>query len=172
VFEGEIGRVFDPTEDGGWSALAPDLPGLLIAGDTREELLANLPRRAQPADGRPRRPLGFRGRPERLARDASAHPLSDQSEIQFDVGACRRHVDESLRDVREVGDGRIDMQVPARCGLESMDVGMDCVSPVCDDYAHLGTFPFTGTIDSVTLTIGEGHHPSGLERIELANKMD
>ena len=72
----------------------------------------------------------------------------------------------------KAGDGRIDMQVPARCGLESMDVGMDCVSPVCDDYAHLGLYPFTGTVESVTLTIGEGHHPSGLERIQLATKMD
>ncbi len=33
--------VLEQAEDGGWSALAPDLPGLLIAGDTREELLAS-----------------------------------------------------------------------------------------------------------------------------------
>ncbi len=35
--------VLEEAQDGGWSALAPDLPGLLIAGDTREELLASAP---------------------------------------------------------------------------------------------------------------------------------
>jgi predicted RNase H-like HicB family nuclease len=29
--------------DGGWSATAPDLPGLLLMGDTRDELLASAP---------------------------------------------------------------------------------------------------------------------------------
>ncbi len=32
--------------------------------------------------------------------------------------------------------GRIDEQIPMRCGTETMDVGMDCVSPVCDDYGR------------------------------------
>ena len=63
-------------------------------------------------------------------------------------------------------------QIPMRCGTETMDVGMDCVSPVCDDYADLGLFPFTGRIESVTLTLGEGHQPTGLEQLELATKMD
>jgi hypothetical protein len=71
-----------------------------------------------------------------------------------------------------VGKGRIDEQIPMRCGTETMDVGMDCVSPVCDDYAKIGLFPFTGTIESVTVTIGEGHQPTGMERLELATKMD
>ncbi|MEZ4504418.1 MAG: hypothetical protein R2848_00860 [Thermomicrobiales bacterium] len=35
-------------------------------------------------------------------------------------------------------------QVPMRCGTECMDVGMDCVSPVCDDYRDKGLFPFNG----------------------------
>jgi antitoxin HicB len=35
--------VFEEAQDGGWSALAPDLPGLLIAGNKREELLASAP---------------------------------------------------------------------------------------------------------------------------------
>src|SRR5262249_29994881 len=34
-------------------------------------------------------------------------------------------------DGREVAAGRVDEQVPQRCGTETMDVGMDCVSPVC-----------------------------------------
>ncbi len=31
------------SHDGSWWALAPDLPGLLMYGDTREELLASAP---------------------------------------------------------------------------------------------------------------------------------
>ena len=31
------------SHDGSWSAIAPDLPGLLMAGTSREELLANAP---------------------------------------------------------------------------------------------------------------------------------
>jgi predicted RNase H-like HicB family nuclease len=31
------------SHDGSWWAIAPDLPGLLMAGDTREELIANAP---------------------------------------------------------------------------------------------------------------------------------
>jgi hypothetical protein len=33
-----------------------------------------------------------------------------------------------------------------RFDTESMGVGMDGVSRVCEDYARLGRFPFTGTI--------------------------
>ena len=53
-------------------------------------------------------------------------------------------------DGKQVAEGRIDVQIPMRCGTETMDVGMDCVSPVCDDYAKKGLFPFTGTIKWVT----------------------
>lgn len=36
-----------------------------------------------------------------------------------------------------------------RCGTETMDVGMDCVSPVCADYESRGLFPLTGQIQHV-----------------------
>ena len=75
-------------------------------------------------------------------------------------------------DGANVAQVRIAVQVPMRCGAETMDVGMDCRSPVCDDYEKLGLFPFTGTIESVTLTLGDGHQPTGMERLELATKMD
>ncbi len=75
-------------------------------------------------------------------------------------------------DGAKVAETRIAVQVPLRCGAESMDVGMDCRSPVCDDYEKLGLFPFTGTIESVNLTLGDGHQPTGMERLELATKMD
>ena len=75
-------------------------------------------------------------------------------------------------DGREVATGRIDEQVPMRCGTETMDVGMDCVSPVCHDYEKKGLFRFTGTIESVTFEFGDIKHPTGMERLEMATKMD
>ncbi len=35
--------ILERGDDGGWGAIAPDLPGLLLAADTREELLATAP---------------------------------------------------------------------------------------------------------------------------------
>src|SRR5262249_6703715 len=37
-------------------------------------------------------------------------------------------------DGSQAGQGRVERQVPQRCGTETMDIGMDCVSPVCHDY--------------------------------------
>jgi arylsulfatase len=75
-------------------------------------------------------------------------------------------------DGKQVAKGRIAEQIPQRCGTETMDVGMDCVSPVCDEYADKGLFPFTGQIESVTFSFGPHKSPSGMERLELATKMD
>jgi len=72
----------------------------------------------------------------------------------------------------QVAQARIDRQVPQRCGTECFDVGMDCVSPVCDDYADKGPFPFTGTFESVTFEFGDFDEPSGMDRLEMATKMD
>ncbi len=73
---------------------------------------------------------------------------------------------------KKVAKGRIDEQVPQRCGTECMDVGMDSVSPVCTDYEDKGVFPFTGRIDSVTFTFGSSKQPTGMERLKLATRMD
>jgi arylsulfatase len=75
-------------------------------------------------------------------------------------------------DGKEVAKGRIDAQVPQRCGTETLDVGMDCVSPVCPDYEEKGTFPFTGKIDSVTFAFGKTKPPTGMQRLEMATRMD
>src|SRR5499426_1069386 len=75
-------------------------------------------------------------------------------------------------DGKQAAKGRIDEQVPQRCGTESLDVGMDCVSPVCNDYEKKGLFPFTGTIESVTFVFGPHKAPTGMERLEMATKMD
>jgi arylsulfatase len=75
-------------------------------------------------------------------------------------------------DGKEVGKTRIDEQIPQRCGTETIDIGMDCVSPVCNDYEDLGLFPFNGTIEAVTLDLPDVKQPTGMERLELATKMD
>lgn len=79
-------------------------------------------------------------------------------------------------DGRPVAETRIDVQVPARCGTESLDIGMDCVSAVCDEYAERhgpqGLFPFTGAIESVTLHLGESAEVTGLDYLAMAVKMD
>lgn len=72
----------------------------------------------------------------------------------------------------QVAATRIDRQVPQRCGTECFDVGMDTVSPVCDDYAEMAPFPFTGTFESVTLTFGDYGEPTGMERLEMATRLD
>jgi arylsulfatase len=77
-----------------------------------------------------------------------------------------------LVDGKAVAEGRIDEQVPQRCGTETMDVGMDCVSPVCPDYESKGSFPFTGKIGHVRFQLGEAPRLSGLERLELATRLD
>jgi arylsulfatase len=77
-----------------------------------------------------------------------------------------------LDDGKQVAEGRIDEQVPQRCGTETMDVGMDCVSPVCDDYAEKGRFPFTGTIEAVTFAFGKHPAPTGMDRLKMATRMD
>lgn len=53
----------------------------------------------------------------------------------------------------------LDDRFAERCGTETMDVGMDCVSPVCNEYEKKGLFPFTGTIESVTFEFGDVKEP-------------
>jgi arylsulfatase len=75
-------------------------------------------------------------------------------------------------DGKQVAEGRVDEQVPPRGGPAPRDVGKDCVSPVCDDYAKKGRFPFTGTIDSVTFVFGKHPAPTGMDRLKMATRMD
>ena len=49
---------------------------------------------------------------------------------------------------------------------------MDCVSPVCDDYADRAPFPFSGSLESVTFRFGDYDEPTGMDRLKLATKMD
>jgi hypothetical protein len=75
-------------------------------------------------------------------------------------------------DGEQVGEVDMPEQVPQRCGTECIDVGMDCVSPVCEDYRDRGLFPFSGRIEHVTLALPAAALPTGIDRLELATKMD
>jgi hypothetical protein len=68
--------------------------------------------------------------------------------------------------------GRLKEQIPQRCGTECMDVGMDCISPMCGDYEDRGLFPFTGTIERVTFDFENVKEPTGMERLKMATAMD
>src|SRR5262249_44899985 len=67
---------------------------------------------------------------------------------------------------------RVQRQVPQRCGTECFDVGMDNVSAGCDDYAGMTPFPFTGTFDSVTFSFAASDNTTGMQRLEMATKLD
>ena len=60
----------------------------------------------------------------------------------------------------------------AERGHDDLAFAMDCVSPVCDDYKDRGFFPFTGTIETVTIDLSEVPQLTGMERLEMATKMD
>ncbi|WP_433158312.1 arylsulfatase [Kribbella sp. CA-247076] len=75
-------------------------------------------------------------------------------------------------DDEQVAETRVTRQIPMRCGTECFDVGQDSRSPVCDAYADRGLFPFTGTIASVRFEFGDFTEPSGMDRLELATRMD
>lgn len=59
-----------------------------------------------------------------------------------------------------------------RAGTECFDIGQDSRSPVCNDYEDRGVFAFNGEIESVMFEFGEFDEPTGMERLELATKLD
>lgn len=75
-------------------------------------------------------------------------------------------------DGAELATVRVERQVPQRCGTECFDVGQDSRSPVCDDYADRGVFAFTGEIGHVRFEFGDFEEPSGMDRLEMATKLD
>jgi arylsulfatase len=74
-------------------------------------------------------------------------------------------------DDRLVGRGRIARQVPGRFG-ESLDVGEDKMSPVCDRYRDRLPFRFTGKLGRVEVKLGEGAEPTSAERAEEQLRAD
>ncbi|HEY9854979.1 MAG TPA: arylsulfatase [Stenomitos sp.] len=71
-----------------------------------------------------------------------------------------------------VGTGRIEKQVRGRFSLESLDVGMDTLTPVSKSYAHRRPFAFTGTLEKVTFDFSEGLDFTPEQRLEMHLKMD
>src|SRR5262245_2519378 len=53
----------------------------------------------------------------------------------------------------KVGEGKIARQVPFRFGVETLDVGMDTLSPVSNTYKAKLPFAFTGKIEKVVLDL-------------------
>ena len=78
-----------------------------------------------------------------------------------------------LVDGEQVAGARLPKQVIIRFGIESYDVGVDKMSPVSKSYRDKRGFPFTGTIHSVTLDLGDdGHTPTPQERLDEMIKLD
>jgi arylsulfatase len=72
------------------------------------------------------------------------------------------------------GEGRVEKQVRGRFSLESLDVGLDALSPVSKAYPKgKPHFPFTGTIKHVTFDFdGVGNELTPHEKLEQRVKMD
>lgn len=76
-------------------------------------------------------------------------------------------------DGKQVAEGHMDKQVPVRFGVESLDIGMDTLSPVNNAYMDKSPFPFTGKTNFVTFDFdGKAVEPTPQERLELHVKMD
>jgi arylsulfatase len=70
------------------------------------------------------------------------------------------------------GEGKVEKQVRGRFGVESLDVGLDALSPVSKSYAEKRPFAFTGKIDKVRFDFGDGTDLSPAEKLEQHIKMD
>lgn len=71
------------------------------------------------------------------------------------------------------GKGKIAKQVPGRFGVESLDVGVDKLSPVNNMYRDKNGFPFTGKIYRVIFEFdGPGNELSEKEKLEMMIRMD
>jgi arylsulfatase A-like enzyme len=71
-----------------------------------------------------------------------------------------------------VGEGKIEKQVRSRFGVESLDVGMDTLSPVAKSYGDRRPFAFTGKIEKVQFDFGDGIEMTPAEKLEQKIKMD
>ena len=66
----------------------------------------------------------------------------------------------------------IDKQVRGRFSLESLDVGVDALTPVDKAYGDKQPYRFTGTINTVRFDFGESVELTAEERFEMFLKMD
>ena len=76
-------------------------------------------------------------------------------------------------DGKPCGDLKLPKQVPGRFSVESLDVGVDKMSPICKGYPRKQGFAFTGKIHGVTFEFeGPGAELSLEERHEQALRME
>jgi arylsulfatase len=73
---------------------------------------------------------------------------------------------------QQVGAGKIEKQVRGRFGVETLDVGLDTLTPVNKAYEHKRPFWFTGSIEKVLFDFGDGTDLSTEEKIDLKLAMD
>jgi len=71
-----------------------------------------------------------------------------------------------------VSTGKIEKRVCGRLSVETLDVGVDALTPVNKAYEHQRPFWFTGSIEKVRLDFGDGTDPSTEEKIDLKLAMD
>jgi arylsulfatase len=71
-----------------------------------------------------------------------------------------------------VGRGRIDKQVRGRFSLESLDIGVDALTPVDKAYADKQPYWFTGTINTVHFDFGASVELTPEEKFEQMLAMD
>jgi arylsulfatase A-like enzyme len=95
--------------------------------------------------------------------------------FDYDGGGIGKGGDGRLYiDGAEVGQGRIERTTPFFISLnESLNVGIDRGTPVTEDYSRGGGNPYTGDIDTVTISTGnDGVGLSRAERIEADLRAD
>lgn len=73
---------------------------------------------------------------------------------------------------KEAGMGSIMRQVKGRFSLESLDVGLDALSPVSPGYADRSPFRFTGTIESVHIDLGRAVALPSSDDLAMRLRMD
>ena len=128
-------------------------------------------------EGKPRYHYNFFGleRYDAMAAEALA-PGDHELRVEFNPDSPTPGAPATVTlfvDGKQADEVRITRQVPQRCGTESLDIGMDCVSSVCEEYAERrGLFKFTGEIESVTLHLGDGPEVTGMDLLRMATKMD
>ncbi len=72
----------------------------------------------------------------------------------------------------QVGAGKVEKQVRGRFSIESLDVGVDALTPVSKAYKHKQPFWFSGTLEKVRFDFGDGADLTPQEKLDLKLAMD
>jgi arylsulfatase len=71
-----------------------------------------------------------------------------------------------------VGTGQIEKQVRGRFSVETLDVGVDALTPVSKAYEHKRPFWFTGKIEKVRFDFGDSIELSAEEKMNIRLGLD